>query len=248
MKKILLSSVLMAFLAFPAMAQDNVMELPDGHTALNISATENVEVEQDLLIASLRIQHEAKNSKEVQDYINKKMKAALDEIKKVSSVKVETGQYYVHPDYRYIRTKDGENEQVLDQWRGAQTVTIKGKEAEDVLKLAGQLQEMDFMMNGLDYQLSPEKYEEIRDGLMEVTIKKLNERAKRVGKALGKDNVDLVEINVDAFNNQPRPVMYARAAKMEMMSADSAGMAAPVAESGETTVSMTISARAIIKP
>ena len=250
MKKLLLTTALIAAFAFPALAQDNnnMVMLPDGHTALNISATENVEVEQDLLVASLRIQKEAKNSKEIQDYINKSMKAALEKIKAVASVKVETGQYYVHPDYRYIRKDNGENEQVLDKWRGSQTVTIKGKTAEDILNLAGELQDMDFMMNGLNYQLSPEKYEEIRDGLMEVTIKKLNERAKRVGKALGKENVDLVEINVDAMDNTPRPMMYARA---EMSMASDSGMqkmAAPVAEAGESTVSMSISARAIIRP
>lgn len=249
MKKLLLTTALMATFAFPVMAQDNNMVmLPDGHTALNISATENVEVEQDLLVASLRIQKEAKNSKEVQDYINKSMAKALETIKKVASVKVETGGYYVSPDYRNIKKPDGEYEQVLDKWRGSQTVTIKGKTAEDVLKLAGELQDMDFMMNGLNYQLSPEKFEEVRDGLMEVTIKKLNDRAKRVANALDKKTVDLVEINVDANNGyQPRP-MYARGAKMEMMSMAADGMAAPVAESGETTVSMTVNARAIIRP
>lgn len=248
MKQFLLATAMMVAFAVPAMAQDNLAMLPDGHTALNISATETVEVEQDLLVASLRIQREAKTSREVQEHINKAMTVALDKIKAVKSVKVETGQYYVHPDYRYIKKPDGDNEQVLDQWRGSQTVTVKGKEAADVLALAGSLQDMGFMMNGLNYQLSPEKYEEVRDGLMEVTIKKLSDRAQRVGKALGKNKVDLVEINVDAMQNSPRPVMYARAAKMEMMAADSGAMAAPVAESGETSVSMSVSARAIIKP
>jgi predicted secreted protein len=250
MKKIILTAMLLTAFALPATAQDNVVELPDGHTALNISATERVEVEQDLLIASLRIQYEAETSKEVQDYINKKMKAAMDEIKDIPSLKVETGSYYVHPDYRYTRRdNDGNQERVLDKWRGSQTVTIKSQASEDVLKVAGKLQDMDFMMNGLNYQLSPQKHEEVRDNLMEATIKKLNERAKRVGRALGKNNVDIVEINVDAHGGfQPQPV-YARAAKMEMlMSADAASMAEPVAESGETTVSMTINARAIIKP
>ena len=247
MKNILLGSAMAIMLVLPATAQETV-QLPEGHTVLNISATEKQDVEQDLLIASLRIQHEGKSSKEVQEHINEAMKKALAEIKKVPSVRVETGGYYVTPDYRYVTKPNGDNEQVLDKWRGSQTVMIKSQASEDVLKLAGKLQDMDFMMNNLDYQLSPEKYDEIRDGLMEKTVAALMERAKRVGKALDKNKVDLVEINVDANQfNQP-PVMYARAQKMEMMSADAAGMAPPSAEAGETTVSMTISARAIIKP
>ena len=235
------------FLPLAAQAQ-NVVELPEGHTALNISATENVEVEQDILVASLRIQEEAKDAKEVQKRINQAMAKAVALVKNNNALKVETGQYYVRPDYRYIRKDDGNNEQVLDKWRGSQTLTIKSEVAQDVLDVTGQIQDMGFMMNSLNYQLSPKKYEDTRDGLMEKTVAALRERAQRVAKALGKTQVDIVEINVDAHPMRPQPV-YARGAKMEMMamSADAA-MPAPTAEAGETTVSMTINARAIIKP
>lgn len=248
MKYLLLTSALIFTCSMPLMAQE-VVTLPDGHTALNISATDRVEVEQDLLIASLRIQEENKNAKTVQNKINKAMAMAVALVKKYPSLKVQTGQYYVHPDYRYIKTPRENNKRVLDKWRGSQTLTIKSEVSEDVLKVTGDIQDMGFVMNNLNYQLSQKKHEEVRDALMETTVKKLYNRAKRVAKALGKSNVDIIEINVDANNHSPRPV-YARAsAKMEMMamSAD-AGMAPPSAAAGETNVSMTINAMAIIKP
>lgn len=249
MRHLLLGAAMVAMFAFPAVAQDNVVALPDGHTALNLSATEKIEAEQDLLVASLRIQVEDKESKIVQEKINTAMKKAIESARKSPEIKVETGQYYVHPDYRYINKADGSNEQLLDKWRGSQTLTLESKNAEELLKVVGEIQDMDFLMNSLNYRLSDDKYTQIRDGLMEVTIESLLKRAERVAKALGKTNVDLVEINVDAHSPQPYPVMYARAAKAEMMVAsDNAGMAPPVAEAGETTVSMTINARAIIKP
>ncbi len=226
----------------------NVVELPDGHTVLNISATEKVEVAQDLLLGSLRIQEEEKEASEVQEVINTAMKKAVDLIKAYPNIKVQTGQYYVHPDYRYIKRSNQSDQQVIDKWRGSQTIIIKSKKSEEILEAAGKLQDLGFVMNSLNYQLSPEKYEEVRDGLMEKTIKALSERAKRVAAALGKKEVDLVEVNVDATSSKP-PIAYARGAKMETMalSADMA-MPAPVAEAGESTVSMTISAQAIIKP
>lgn len=248
MKKLFLTSALVLSLMAPALAQENVVTLPEGHTALNISATENVDVDQDLLVASLRIQEEATDAKSVQKTINEAMAKAVALVKKYPSLKIETGQYYVHPDYRYIPNKEtGENKQVLDKWRGSQTLTIKSEVAQDVFNVTGEIQDMGFMMNGLNYQLSQKKYEETRDELMEKTVESLRARAMRVAKALGKSNVDIVEINVDANQYMPQPV-YARAAKMEMMamSADAA-MPAPTAESGETNVSMTINARAIIK-
>jgi len=235
---------------FPAIAQDTIIALPDGHTALNLSATEKIEAEQDLLVASLRIQIEDKESKVIQKKINTAMKKAIEIARKSPEIKVETGHYYVHPDYRYINKPDGSNEQLLSKWRGSQTLTLESKNAEELLKVVGEIQDMDFLMNSLNYRLSDDKYAQIRDGLMEVTIESLIKRAERVAKALGKANVDLVEINVDAHSPRPYPV-YARRqvkAEMMMMASEDAGMPAPVAEAGETTVSMTINARAIIKP
>ena len=248
MKIFLLTSALILSFIAPSVAQQGVVTLPDGHTVLNISATENIEVDQDLLVASLRIQQEGTDAKSVQKSINNAMAKAVALVKKYPSLKIETGQYYVHPDYRYIPNKEtGQNDQILDKWRGSQTLTIQSQVADDVLNVTGEIQDMGFLMNGLNYQLSAKKYEETRDGLMEKTVESLRDRAMRVAKALGKTSVDIVEINVDSNDFRPQPV-YARAAKMEMMamSADSA-MPAPTAEAGETNVSMTINARAIIK-
>jgi predicted secreted protein len=192
MKKLLIASALSALFILPANAQ-NVVTLPDGHTALNISATERVEVEQDLLVASLRIQEEGKDSKIVQKKINEAMAKAAALVKKYPSLKVETGSYYVNPSYRYIRDEDGQNnKRVLDKWRGSQTLTIKSVVADDVLNVTGEIQDMGFAMNGLSYQLSTDKYESTRDGLMEDTVKALKERAMRVARALGKSDVDFV--------------------------------------------------------
>jgi len=248
MKKFLLTSALI-FTLTPTLQANDIIQLPDGQTALNISATERVDVEQDMLVASLRIQDEGKSAKDVQKTINEAMEKAVALVKKHSDLKVETGRYYVHPDYRYVRNKEtSNNDRILDKWRGSQTVTIKSTNSEDILSVTGKIQDMDFMMNSLNYQLSPKKYDTIRDGLMEKTVSKLKARAMRVAKALGKGNVDIVEINIDSNPHTPRPV-YARAAKMEMMSmsADTA-MPTPTAQAGETSVSMTINARAIIKP
>ena len=56
----------------------------------------------------------------------------------------------------------------------------------------------------------------------------------------------VVEINVDAQPMMPQP-MYARAQSMEL-AASSDTMKAPSAAAGTSDVSMTINARAILKP
>ncbi len=70
--------------------------LEPGQTILSLSATEQMNVQQDLLQASLRIEIDAKNPKEIQDKINKAMADALAAAKGVAEVKTSTGQYYVY--------------------------------------------------------------------------------------------------------------------------------------------------------
>ena len=58
-------------------------------------------------------------------------------------------------------------------------MTVKSKEAEDLLELVGRLQDMKLTMNGLSYMLSPETAVDIQDLLMEDALKQLQERNTR---------------------------------------------------------------------
>ena len=225
---------------FPANAQveDPILSMPDGQVILNISATERKEVEQDLLVATLSYVAVNVDSRSLQNEINNAMKKALDTVKKVESVKVNTGAYQVHEQHD-PRTKE-------KKWRGSQSITLKSMEADDVLELAGKLQDMKLTMNGLSYTLAPATAVEVQDNLMEAALKQLQERANRAAKALGKSKADLRDVNVQS-SGIPYPKMHhARGAMMAMDSAME--MAAPVAASGETTITLTVSARALLKP
>ncbi len=234
--RILFFITFFSLISVSAFAQ-SLAQLPNGATLLNISATENIEVDQDTLIANLRVEKQLSDPKELQQEINMMMKQAVEEAKKIEGLTITTEQYYVH---QYQR----DNKQL---WQGNQGLSIKSQKADDVLELSGRLQDMGFLMNGLNYQLSPEKYEEIRESLLEGSIKKLMARAKRVGSAIDKPNVDLWELNVDAAPtpNYPQPVMMARGMAMESMG--KSAMAPPVAEAGKSTVSMSVSAKMILK-
>ena len=100
-------------------------------------------------------------------------------------------------------------------------------------------------MSGLNYTLSPEKAEEVRDDLMVKALEKLKTKAALIAKTLGKSGYDLTDVNIDG--SSPVMPMY-KAARMEMAMSADAGMAAPVAEAGETDVSLSVSARVLLKP
>ena len=235
--------------ATPVLAQDNGLALPpEGSTIINFSATETRSVPQDLLMASLRVELDEGTPVEIQKKINESMKKALGIAKAESALKVSTGSYSV---YKYdkpgkILNKETGQQEMIPVWRGSQTIDIESKDATKLLDTIGKIQELGFAMNNLSYTVSPEVADKIRDELMVEALKKLTAKAKVVASTLGKQSVDLVDVNVDMGG--PVMPMYNKAV---MMRAEPAGMdaamPAPVAEAGETDLALTVSARALIK-
>lgn len=243
MRTLLYSGILTAFLfTLPIIAKadsdDPVVILPEGQAIMSISATERREVEQDLLVATLSFKAEDRDARKVQDEINKKMREAVEKAKKEKNVKVNTGSYQV-----YERT---EQRTKTKKWHGSQSMTLKSKDSEDILELIGELQAMGLTSNGLSYTLSPKTAVAIKDSLMEDALKQLQTRATRAAKALGKSSAILREINVQGGSIPYQRKHYARS---NMIMADAAmDMAAPVAEAGESTITLTVNARALLMP
>lgn len=232
-----LAATLLFTAAAPAMAQD-IKLLPEGQTLVSLSVTERVKVQQDTLHASLRIEDTDKDPKALQDRINKAMEKAVKTAKGVSAVKTSTGYYSVYQEH----VSSGGREAV--KWRGAQTIDLESKDSQKVLDLAGQIQGMGFVMNNLSYTLSTAKADEIRDGLMESALTRAKDKANRAAKALGKAQVDIAMVNVDAAMDFPQPVMMMKSYRG---AAEAADMASPTAEAGESEVTLTVTVHAVAK-
>jgi len=237
--------LILALIVFssPAFAQieDPIFKLDEDESLLHISATERREVDQDLLIANLRIEAEDTDNKAVQNTINTAMAKALDKAKKFKNVKAITRSYNVH---QYDKNGGRKNLPRRMVWKGSQSVQLKSKNAEELLELAGEIQGAGFVMGGLSYTLSPEVAAKVQDEMLEAALEKLQNRAQRAAKALGKSKAELKEINTQGQYN-PQPVYARNMAMMEM--AGDAKMAAPVASPGETTLNMTVSAKALLR-
>lgn len=245
MRILILPALMMGLcLANPVMAQEKLLTMPDGQTLLNISATERTQVQQDLLMASLRIEKEGSDPKLVQDQINEVMKKALEKAKAVKDIETSTGGYYVYQ-YDPNPQPDRATPPAAMSWRGSQTIDLQSVKTDDLLKLAGELQALGLVMNNLSYTLSPAKSDEAKDALMEKTLTKVKTRADRAAKAMGKTKMELIEISVDSSDSvTPYPMMRA----MTMEASGSAKMDAPSAEPGLSDITLTVSARALLKP
>jgi uncharacterized protein YggE len=98
-------------------------------------------------------------------------------------------------------------------------------------------------MNNLTYTLSTERADEVRDGLMESAIARARANAVRAAQAMGKTEVDIATLDIDAAMGYSQPVVMARGMAMDAM----AEKASPVAEAGESEVSLTVRVQAVAK-
>lgn len=225
----------MTLLPAQVLAQD-INLLPEGQTLITLSVTERVKVEQDTLIATLRIERENRDSEALQSEINSAMTQALAATEDAADIKVSTGYYSV---YQYSNEPQGGRTSSV--WRGSQSVTLEGKDSQQILELAGELQGMGFVMNNLQYTLSTERADEVRDGLMESAIARATANAERAAAAMGKANIDIATLDIDAAMGYSQPYAMAR------MSTAAMAEAAPVADAGESEVSLTVRIQAVAK-
>lgn len=246
MKLFRLIAAILLLMPLSAHAQDEggLRLPPPGTIIMNLSATETQKTAQDMIIASLRIETEGRTAREVQEAINLGMQSALALAKKEPSVKASTGTYSVYP-YDPPEPKLQNSAIRPQRWRGSQTIEMQSLDTEALLKLAGEIQEKGFAMNNLGYALSPEKYESLQDDLLVKALAKLTAKAALAAKSLNKSGYDM--LNIDLSPSGPVMPMYART-EMTMGMAMDKSMPAPVAEPGETDVSLTVSARVLLKP
>ena len=228
--------LLAMLMVVPAVQAQNINLLPEGQTLLTLSVTERVKVQQDLLVAALRIESDDRDPQALQNRINTTMEQALEIARAVDGIDVSTGYYSV---YQFSNQPQGGR--VDNIWRGSQSLNLEGSDAPAILELAGQLQAMGFVMNQLSYRLSTERADEVRDSLLEAAITRATDKVHRAGRALGKSNIDIAVLEVDSSLNYENPMRQLAAR------ADMAEMSAPVAEAGESEVSLTVRVQAVAR-
>ena len=232
-----------ALLILPAYAHADdrsfsILDLPEGHSLLTLSATESKAVQEDLLQARLRIEIEGQDPGAVQEKINKIMEDALALTEGKDSVKTSTEEYHI-----YQRRKGNSAREVI-VWRGQQGIMLSGKDPAPILKLVTKMQEdLGMTINRLSYILSADKADSVRDSLMEAALSQLKAKADRAAKALGKSAAELLDISIG--HSQGGDELYPRLESARLMAADSAPANAAA---GEQRISLTVSAKALLKP
>lgn len=214
----------------------------DGRTIVTLSATEQQEVSQDRLSATLTINHEGRDPATVQAYINEKMRDAVKKAENTSGVKVATGGYQVYKTWYDPNPAVNGGKDRPAKWQGNQALTLDSANAEALLTLSGEIQKMGFATEGLNYYLSREKAESLKDELIARALDTIRARSNNIAKQLGMGKVQFAQVNFDGPPVMVQPKMM----RMAMAAGAEADMAAPVAKAGESSVSVTVNVVVIL--
>jgi predicted secreted protein len=226
-----------------AQNQLSLGELQAGQLALNLSVTEQQQVEQDTLNAYLVFGVQGRDKTALQNEVNAAMSKALDLLRAYPAINARTSHYQVYVVQSGRPTRTDVSDPVF---RAQQGVNLEGTDSATLLDLTGQLQEAGFALNGLHYSLSADAHERVAGELLAVALTKLQVRADGAAITLGKKRADLVEVSMDGSPNFMQ--MRQRGGMETMAMAADAAFSAPVAEPGETTISVSVSARAVLSP
>lgn len=213
--------------------------LPEGQTLIRLSVSETRSVEQDLLVAQLRVEREDRDATVLQNQINRLMADALAKVDEsdVADLDVETGYYNV---YQTNRQPQGGRADPI--WHGSQSLTLQSKSSAALLALVGELQSAGLILGNLSYQVSDELARDVRDSLLEAALASAKAQAERIANALGKNEVDIAVVDLnDISRGAQSTAMMMRAVSADME------MAAPSARSGESEVSLTVRVQAVAK-
>src|SRR5690606_2045132 len=96
-RTLILAAAMSALLSPTLHAQNqlNLGQLESGQLVLNLSLTEQAQVDQDTLNVSLQYVAQGRDRRALQDEVNRTMQAALEQVRKVAGIEAQTSHYHV---------------------------------------------------------------------------------------------------------------------------------------------------------
>lgn len=228
-----LSAILLAALPLaPAAAQ--TADADAAATVLHLSESAEREVPRDRLRVELAAQSVDTNAAKAQAEVNRRMTAALARIKSAPGVAAETEGYTVYSE---------RSDKAPLRWHAGQSVALTATDFAALLTLVGALQQEGLIVQGMTFELSRERREAVEDELTDSALQRLRRRAEHIAAGLGAQIQRFRDVRIgNAATPPPSPlrVMAAMAA--------APGAPPPVAEPGEATVSVVVSADIALTP
>lgn len=201
-------------------------------TVLHLRETAEKSLVPDRLRLEIRVEENGADPRALQTAINRQMAAALQKARQAAGIEVETGNYGMFQD---------EPPNAPPHWRGSQSLILSGEDAQQILKLAGQLQSDGLLISSLAYEVSPEVLRGTQEDLTAEALAALDRRAAAIADRLHLRVLHYRNLTVGNAESGPPPMMLQATAAMK-------AMPAPVAAPGRTQIRLTITASVLLGP
>ncbi len=218
--------------ARPAQAQvvdTAAMTIAPPQNVLQLTASGQVEVLQDMLTLSLTTNREGSDAAAVQAELRKALDAALAQVKpgaQAGQMDVRTGDFSIHPRYH----RDGK----ISGWQGRAELLLEGRDFPRITQAAARASSM--TIGNVAFGLSREQRAKVETEAQAIAIDRFKAKAAEIAKAFGFAGYTLREVSISGGEGGPQPRMYGMA-KAQAMAAD-----APVpVEPGRSTVQVSVS-------
>ena len=202
-----------------------------------LQAEASREVDNDLMLAVLRVQDEDENSAALSERVNQTMLWALLQLENFPSVTSATRNYLTSPIYG-----DRSSGRVT-AWRSSQEVALEGADFEAMRIVIGQLQEK-LKLVSMSFEPQKQTRQSAEDALIEEALAAFRARAGLISSAMQAGGYRVLRLNVMTSGGNVPPYPVAR-----MAMADAAVESAPVAVSaGSASVSVSVSGEIALIP
>jgi predicted secreted protein len=247
----LTTTLFLASVAFTAQAQAQSQpqpqppSMPTSGTVVIVPAYGEVTHVNDQVIATFAIEEQDKDKQAAASRVNQKMKQGVAIVKQADpQAALKTQGYYtyaVYPEQRPQADGSAPKARVATAWRVGQYLQLTTTNLAALPKTVASAQTL-LNLNGLQFGLSPATSKKLDDARIAATYQNLNERMSSIAVAMGRSVGDAVLDTVDFEGSgayaQQDGVAAAPMMRSAMMKTESAQIAEPSFEPGETTLQM----------
>lgn len=202
------------------------------YDVFSLSASAQSEIDNDLLIVTLAVEVEDKQSATVADRINTTMSWALGVLEKHPAISARTLDYQTYPTYQ----RDGQR---ISGWRGRQSLRLQ---SDDFTAIGAALETLQgsLLVQGMEPGITPASRRAAENALIGEALTAFRERADLIREQLGAGSYRIIDANINASASTPgyRGEYDLRAESMEY-----ARVAAPAVQPGSSTVQVFVNGR-----
>ncbi len=195
---------------------------------VHLQAEARSEIANDLMIVRFESVERGKDTAELANIVNSRMKKAVELARQVEGIQIKTTSY---------RTSQWWEKGKQKGWIISQELELKGTKIKALSQLAGKLQAF-LHIRGMWFEPSRDEIDKMEDKLIAKALEKFKQRAAIAAKQLGYRSWWLKDVSISTSGRFPTPVPVYRA---KVMAGAAESVAAPEVSPGTNQVKVSVS-------